>query len=112
VLFRSPFYTFLIRPAGDWTLDADFVQEELPKLVLLQNNQTILIGWKTDILTDSTGTSLLVGYPKDLKLNQSFTIQFGLDGASSKVPLLVPQEYWPGYPALTQTLQSADRAIA
>lgn len=106
------YYVFLFRPAGDWTLDADFVQEELPKLILLQNNQTLQIGWKTDIVIDSTGTSILVGYPKDLKLHQPFAVQFGLDGASSKADLSLPQEYWPGYSALTQILQAADNAIA
>jgi tetratricopeptide (TPR) repeat protein len=108
----GPFYTFVVRPDGDWTMDADFVQEELPKLVLLQNNQTILIGWKTDIVTDSAGTSILVGYPKDLKLHQPFTVQFGLGGASSKGTLSIPQEYWPGYSTLTRTNQAADNAVA
>jgi tetratricopeptide (TPR) repeat protein len=108
----GPFYVFLVRPAGDWTLDANFVQEELPKLVLLQNNQTMQIGWKTDIITDSTGTSILVGYPKDLKLHQPFAVQFGMDGSGNKADVSVPQEFWPGYSALTQTLQAADKAVA
>ena len=104
------FYVFLLRPVGDWTFDADFLQEELPKLVLLQNNQTLQIAWKTDVINDSASTSILVGYPKTLKLHQPFTVQFGLDGVVSNGELSIPQDYWPGFSTLTQTLQSVDKA--
>ena len=106
------YYYFLFQPVGDWTLDPDFLQEELPKLILLQNNQTMQIGWKTDVFTDSAGTSILVGYPKDLKLYELFTVQFGLDGATSKADLKIPQEFWPGYSILTGALKEADKATA
>ncbi|MCX6134753.1 MAG: tetratricopeptide repeat protein [Ignavibacteriales bacterium] len=106
------FYTFLLQPAGDWSLDADFLQEELPKLVLLQNGLTLQIGWKSDIITDAAGTSILVGYPKDLKLYKPFTVQFGLDGTASKGELVIPQEYWPGYSTLAQALQAAERIVS
>ncbi|HTY35633.1 MAG TPA: tetratricopeptide repeat protein [Bacteroidota bacterium] len=107
----GPYFVFLLRAVGDWSFDADFVQEELPKLVLVQNGQTLQIGWKSEIFSDSAGSSLSVGYPKTLKLNQPFTVQFGLDGTVSKGDLTVPQEYWPGFPTLTQSMQSIDKAM-
>jgi len=108
----GPFFYFLLRPAGDWTIESDFVQEELPKLVLLQNGQTIQIGWKTDILSDSTGSLILLGYSKDLRLHQPFTAQFGLNGASSKADLTIPQEFWPGYSLLTKAFSDAEKAAS
>jgi tetratricopeptide (TPR) repeat protein len=104
------FIYFLFRPAGDWTIEPDFVQEDLPKLVLIQNGQTFQIGWKTYILTDSAGSLILLGYAKDIRLNLPFTAQFGLDGASSKADFAIPQEYWPGYSLLTKALADADKA--
>ncbi len=98
---------FLFLPVGGWAIDADFIQEELPKLILIQNNQNFQIGWKSNVITDSTGTSILVGYTRDLKINLPFTVQFGLDGSSSRGDLSVPLEYWPGYMGLMSALKEA-----
>ena len=105
------YYYFLFSPSGDWALDADFVQEEIPNLALLQNNQTIQIGWKSDLQTDSVGTSIVVGFPKDLRLHLPFTVQFVLNGDSIKAEIRIPQEYWSGYTELTNALKDAEKAV-
>ena len=105
------YYYFLFCPTGDWALDADFVQEEIPKLTLLQNNQALQIVWKSDLGTDSAGTSIVVGFLKDLKLHLPFTVQFVLNGDSSRAEIEVPQIYWPGYTALTDALKDAEQAV-
>lgn len=103
----GPYYFFQFHPVGDWPIDGDFVQEELPKLLLVQNNQSFQISWKSDVFTDSAGGSIVVGYPKDLKINLPFSVQFGLDGTASKADLIIPQKYWPGYSALMNALKDA-----
>lgn len=106
------YYYFLFYPTGGWVLDADFVQEEMPNLTLQQNSQTLPIRWKSDLRADSAGTSIVVGFPKDLKLHHPFAVLFGLNGDSSKADMKVPQEYWPGYTALTDALKGADKAVS
>jgi tetratricopeptide (TPR) repeat protein len=101
------YYFFRFLPVGDWVIDADFVLEELPKLVLIQNVQNFQIKRTGDILTDSAGSSIVVGYSRDLRIDMPFTVQFGLDGSASKSDLSVPQEYWPGYSALVTSLKGA-----
>ena len=103
-------YYFLFSAVGEWALDADFVKEEIPKLTVVQNDRTIQIGWKSDFGTDSTAASILIGFPKELKLHLPFSIQFAINGDSSKAEITVPQEYWPGYSALTGALKDAAKA--
>ena len=106
------YYFFRFLPVGGWAIDADFVQEELPKLVLIQNNQNFQISWKSDVLKDSAGSLIVVGYSKDLKINLPFTVQFGLDGTASKADLNIPREYWPGYTALMSALKAASDDVS
>jgi tetratricopeptide (TPR) repeat protein len=106
----GPYYYFLLKPVGNWALDADFLQEELPKLVILQDSQAFQIGWKTEVLIDSSGTSIRVGFSKALKIHQPFTVRFGLNGASSQAAVSIPTVYWPGYSALTKALSEAETA--
>ncbi len=109
---EGPYYYFRFVPVGGWAIDADFVQEELRKLVIIQQDRSLQIGWTSDILSDSAGTFVLAGYSKDLKLNLPFIVQFGLDGTSSKTDLSVPQSFWPGYTALTSALKETDDDIS
>lgn len=102
---------FLYRPAGDWKIDQDYVNEELPKLSLLQIDQKYSVLWKGDILSDSLGTSLLLGFTKEIKLHLPIVAQFQLGDAASQVEIRVPQEFWPGYSTLTGILENASRAV-
>ncbi len=104
------YYYFQFSPTGDWALDGDFVQDEMPKLALQQNNQNFQIGWKSNLKTDSSGSSITVGFPKDLKLHLPFAVLFVLNGDSSKAEMKIPQEYWPGYSALISALKETEKA--
>jgi tetratricopeptide (TPR) repeat protein len=104
------YYYFLFSAIGGWTLDADFVKEEIPKLTLAQNDQTFQIGWKSDLSADSASTSIIVGFPKDLKLYLPFIVQFVINKDSTKSEIIVPQEYWPGYTTLTEAFKEAEKA--
>jgi tetratricopeptide (TPR) repeat protein len=107
----GPFTYFLFRPAGDWQIDQDFVNEELPKLTFIQGEQKFPVMWKGEILSDSGGTSLLLGISKDLKLNQKFLSQFQLGDAASQGEFNIPVEFWPGYTVLMGMLQDASKAV-
>jgi tetratricopeptide (TPR) repeat protein len=105
------FTYFLFRPAGDWKIDQDFVNEEFPKLSLSQAEQKYPVLWKGDILSDSLGTSVLLGFAKDIKLHKPLVMQFQLGDAASQGELSVPPEFWPGYATLTGILKDASKAV-
>jgi Tfp pilus assembly protein PilF len=106
----GPNYFFIFRPVGEWVLDADFVKDELTKLTLQQDTQVVQIVWKEEILGDSTASSILIGFPKELKIHRPFEARFQLADSAAQGTFDIPQEYWPGYPLLTSTLQSIDQA--
>ena len=105
------YFYFLFRPAGEWNIDQDFVNEELPKLSLMQTEQKYPVVWKGDILSDSLGTSLLLGFTKEIKLHKTFVAQFQLGEAASQGEYNVPQEFWPGFSTLTGILKDAASAM-
>lgn len=92
----SEFYYFTITPAGDWKLDADFVNENISKISIYQDGQTFPMQWKSQILAAGSG-AIVVGFSKSLKLYQLFLFQCQIDETVSQVEMSVPQEYWPGY---------------
>ncbi|MBM4160611.1 MAG: tetratricopeptide repeat protein [Ignavibacteria bacterium] len=104
------YYYFLFRPAGTWTLDADYVKEELQKLKLYQDGQTYPIAWKGEVITDTAGMSILVGFSRELRLHQLFLVQFQLREATSQAEFKVPQEYWPGYSTVIGALDAGRKA--
>ena len=105
------FYYFVFRPAGDWKVDADFVKEEIPRLVLRQNEKTYPIASAGEIMSDTTSTFVFLGFPKELKLYLPFSSQFRLPDSTIEVGFVIPEEYWPGYSLLTEALKSTERAI-
>ena len=105
------FYYFILRPAGDWAIDASFVQEDLPKLTLVQDKLSFQIAWKGDIATDSVGALVPLGFPKELKLQQPFLAQFRLSDSTTQAAFAIPQEYWPGYSVLMDAFKYTEKAI-
>ena len=105
------YYYFICKPAADWKIDADFVKEDLGKLQIHQNEQKLAMSWKSEIIADPA-TSILVGFPKSLKLNQSFLFQCQVGEAMSQVEMTVPQDYWPGYSQLMELFKQADDYFA
>jgi tetratricopeptide (TPR) repeat protein len=103
---------FIFRPVGDWVIDADFVSEEIPKLTMRQDTVTLTVTWTDEIRTDSLGSLLLVGFPGPLKLHEPFAAGFQLADSVVRSWFLVPQELWPGYPALVAATQAVERATS
>ncbi|MFZ1978997.1 MAG: tetratricopeptide repeat protein, partial [Bacteroidota bacterium] len=105
------YYYFYVTPAGDWVLDADFVESELTKLSVYQNGQTINAAWKSTLKTNGNG-SLVIGFPKTLKLYQLFLFQIPIGDAKNQIEYKVPKEYWPGYSAFLKNRRVGDSMFA
>jgi len=106
------FYYFIFRPVGEWAVDAGFVKDEIPKLTLRQDLSTLQIAWKGEITSDSAGTLLLVGFPKEFKLYEPFIVQFRLADSTVQGTFVIPQEYWPSYPLLMDAFKSTEQALS
>ena len=107
----GPYIYFIVRPVGGWRIDADFVTEELPKLTLDQNGDTLLIEWQGEILSDSGRTSVLLGFSKELRLQEPFLVRFALNGETSQTDYTVPSRLWPGYATLMEAFQNGGEAV-
>jgi tetratricopeptide (TPR) repeat protein len=105
------YYYFLITPAGDWQLDADFIKEYLAKVTIYQNEKKEAIAWTGDLISGGNN-SVLLGFPKTIKLHQLFLFQCPLDEAISQVEFIVPQELWPGFITLNDYAKQAETAAA
>ncbi|MGB2870056.1 MAG: tetratricopeptide repeat protein [Bacteroidota bacterium] len=105
------YYYFLVSPAGDWKLDADFVKDDLPRLTVYQNEQKFPIAWKGEIVADPK-TTILLGFPKLVRLHQLFLFQAQVGDATSQVEFKVPQELWPGYSVLNDLTKQADSELS
>ncbi|HLF19151.1 MAG TPA: tetratricopeptide repeat protein [Bacteroidota bacterium] len=103
------YYYFICKPIGDWKIDADAVKDDISKLTIYQNEQKFQIAWKSDILVDGAATSILLGYPKTVRLNQLFLFQILIGEATNQVEFKIPQEYWSGYSTVTDFYNQAER---
>jgi tetratricopeptide (TPR) repeat protein len=101
---------FLVSPAEDWLLDADFVTENLSKVFIYQNQQKISVAWKSELII-AGNNSILLGFGKTLRLDQSFLLQCSIGETTSQVEMKVPQEYWPGYQQVVSLCKQADSAF-
>jgi tetratricopeptide (TPR) repeat protein len=105
------YYYFLITPAGDWELNADFVKEQLSKVNIYQNEKKEVIAWSGEIVS-GTVNSILIGFPKTIKLNQLFLFQCPIDDAMSQVEFKVPQDFWPGYTVVNDLAKQAEASTS
>ncbi len=108
----GPYYYFLVKPAGNWTLDADIVNENLTKVEIYQNERKIPLAWKGELIISGESTSILIGFPKMVKLNQLFLFQCPVGDATSQAEFQIPQEFWPGYSTITELLKQGDALAA
>lgn len=104
------YYYFYVAPAEDWVLDADFAENELSKVSVYQNGQTIAAAWKSTLKTNGNG-SIVLGFPKTLKLYQLFLFQVPIGDAKNQAEFKVPKEYWPGYSALVKNRRTGDSLL-
>lgn len=105
------YYYFLITPAGDWQLDADFVKEYLSKVNIYQNEKKEGIAWNGELISGGNN-SILLGFPKTIKLNQLFLLQCPIDDAISQVEFKVSQDFWPGFTIVNDLAKQAETAAA
>jgi tetratricopeptide (TPR) repeat protein len=105
---NDQYYYFFVSPAGDWVLDADFATNDLSKINIYQNGQTIPMAWKGEVNASDNG-SIVLGFPKSLKLHQLFLFQIPVEeNAKNQIEYKVPKEYWPGYSALLKNRKAGD----
>jgi len=103
------FYYFLSVPVGDWLFDADFVEEELTKLSLIQGEQKYAVEWKNEFKEgDST---LLIGFAKRMRLDQSIRIEFKEEETPFEAELKIPLELWPGSSGMKTLELKASNAL-
>lgn len=98
---------FLCKTVGDWDFDADFVKDNLPKLVVEQGEQKLHEVWKEDLPPEGSKT-LALGFPKSLQLHQPFTIKLDIGDAPNEQEIRVAEELWPGYSLLTSLASKAE----
>ena len=103
------YYYFLITPAGDWELNADFVKEYLSKVNIYQNEKKEPIAWTGELIA-GTPNSILIGFPKTIKLNQLFLFQCPVDETTNQVEFKVPQDFWPGFTTVNDLAKQAETA--
>ena len=106
------YYYFFCKPAGDWKIDADVIKDDISKLVIYQNEQKLQIAWKSDVLVEGNNTSVLLGFPKTVKIYQLFLFQIPVGETTTQGEFKIPQELWPGYSVIMDLLAQADRRIA
>lgn len=106
------FIYFICKPIGDWKMDSDFIKDDLAKLIVFQNDQKTLISFKSDIIAEGEATSILLGFPKTVRLDQPFKFQIQAGDAQNQIDFKVPIELWPGYNTVTELSVNAERTFA
>jgi len=102
-------YVFLCRPAGDWELDEDFVDEELSKLRLAQGEHLFSFLWKSEFAPEDT--SLLIGFSRQVMLHEPILVLFSSNGTADTALLAIPMDLWPGNTSFRQMGVLVDQAV-
>jgi tetratricopeptide (TPR) repeat protein len=105
------YYYFLLQNDGKWQIDADFLNDNLPKLTLSQLDVKLHSEFTGDIITDAESTIVLIGFRKTLALHKPFSFEYPSGDAISKVEMNIPQEYWPGYSKVTKHFEAGEKAL-
>ena len=105
------YFYFLLQNEGKWQVDADFLNDDLPKLTLSQQDSKLHSEFTGDIIADGESTIVLIGFRKTLALHKPFLFEYPTEESISKVEMSVPQEYWPGYSKVTKYLDAGDKAL-
>ncbi len=88
---------FLCRNGNNWTLDEDFVKEDLPRLMITQNEKTFPIEFKGILIEQKDLGLILIGFNKALQLQVPFTFRFPGRDSVYTAEMNIPEEYWPVY---------------
>lgn len=103
------FYYFVCLPVGDWTLDSDFLTDDLPNLSLMQGGRKYPVEWNKEFTQGDS--ALLVGFGKEIHLNDSIKVIFQDGERINEGELRVPQQFWPGYSGLRNLEARTDSAF-
>ncbi|HEX9614717.1 MAG TPA: tetratricopeptide repeat protein [Bacteroidota bacterium] len=103
-------YVFLCLPSGDWKFDSDFIEEELVNLAVSQDGQLLPITWNSEF--SATDTSVLVGFPKQIRIHEPILFVFSFDGNADSSSLKIPMELWPGYALFRDLAGRLNRALS
>jgi tetratricopeptide (TPR) repeat protein len=106
------YYYFLIENNGKWKLDKDFISDELPKLKIVQESNTITSQYHDEGVVVGDNTSLLVGFPKTFDLHRLFSFIFTMGDSVSRVDVQIPMEYWNGYATISRLVNAADKSFS
>lgn len=93
-------YVFLCLPAGDWELDEDFIEEDIPNLRLVQGEESFSVVWKSEYAMEDT--LILVGFSRQMPVHQPLQVVFSSNGMADTANLAIPMSLWPGYSAFRQ----------
>ncbi len=103
-------YYFRVHPTTDWKIDEDFVKENLGTLVIYQNGEKHAIVSKGTLM-GGPPTWLVFGFPRTVKLHQSFLFQVTSDDKTYQAELNIPSRLWPGYNFIMQSYAAATAAM-
>lgn len=104
------YYVFICSPVGDWQFDNDFVNDDLPKLALAQGDQKFPVEWKSTYAEGDS--SMLIGFSKQIRLDQKLQLEFTMDGTVNQADLQIPAQFWSGYSAFSELSSRANQAFA
>lgn len=93
-------YVFLCLPAGDWELDEDFIEEDIPNLRLVRGEQSFSVVWKSEYAREDT--LVLVGFSRQVPVHQQLQVVFSSNGMADTANLTIPMNLWPGYSTFRQ----------
>ncbi len=107
----GPLYYFIIQNDGDWKLDEDFKNENLPRLKIMQDSSATSVQYSDAIMTESENSSLLVGFPKTFAIYRPFFFTIPVGDTVSKIEMTVPMSLWPGFSQITQYYREGENAF-
>lgn len=102
-------YVFLCKPAGDWKIDEDFVDEELAALSIIQNETVFPLAWKGVFAPGDS--AILIGYSRQIRLNKPFRFRFAFNSTADSAEMKVPMELWPGFSAFRGLMGRLNAAV-
>jgi len=103
-------YVFLLRPAGQWQFDDDFIEEELSNLTVSQDGQSMPIVWKGEF--SEGDSSVMVGFSRRVRINEPLLFVFVINGSADSASLKIPMELWPGYTLFRDLATRLNKALA
>lgn len=104
-------YYFMLKDSGGWSIDEDFILEELPKISITQSGVTFTLEPVSPAVKQGENSSLHISTKKHLQLHQPLTFTVVADKKTESAVMNVPQEFWPGYKKFVTLQKDAEKAL-